>query len=46
MNNLKPLKTEKDGLFSQNIPIKRSVILTENILFMDLNISTSTIRPS
>jgi hypothetical protein len=46
MNNLKPLKTEKDGLFSQNIPMKRSVIITENVLFLDLNMSTSTIRPS
>jgi hypothetical protein len=44
MNNLKPLKTTKDGLFSQNIPIKKSIIMLENTMMMDSTISLSTVR--
>ena len=46
MSNLKPLKTEKDGLFSQNISLKKSIIMTENTMMMDSTISLSTIRPT
>ncbi len=44
MNNLKSLKTTKDGLFSQNIPIKKSIIMLENKMIMNSTISLSTIR--
>jgi hypothetical protein len=44
MNNLKPLKTAKDGLFSQNISMEKSIILLENTTMMDSTNSLSTIR--
>lgn len=46
MINQKLLKVQKEQIFGENLPIRKSMIINENVLFWDLDNSTSTIRPN
>ena len=42
--NILKINVNENGILGENLPMRKSMIISENVLFWDLDNSTSTIK--